>query len=202
MSGIIKHWSAFLENPWRARYAVILLLVNAAGSIYGYFWYHEQLKLTDRYFWLFVPDSPLATTLLVLVLGLSLLGIRNIILDLIAFTANIKYGLWAVFMISDFWIRGGNIDVPELMLWFSHLGMAVQGAIYLKSCSVNFNGNMIIPLITMTAWMLLNDFIDYYFDVYPYLYYAGQEKLGALVAVGFSLIFGAIGIGLIKKDVF
>jgi len=192
MTGIIgllkKHWKAFLENPWQARYLVLLLVINLFGSAYGYYWYWEQLTTVPRKFLLFVPDSPLATTLLTVVLLLSLLGWRNPLLNVIAFTANIKYGLWAVIIISDNWLSGGAIEFNEVMLWFSHLGMAAQGVVYLRGILHNHGLGWVTA--ATVAWMILNDFVDYRFGVYPYLYYWGQETVAAATAYGLTAVIG------------
>lgn len=39
----------------------LLLLVNAAGTVYGYYWYRYQLAETPPLFLPFVPDSPTAS---------------------------------------------------------------------------------------------------------------------------------------------
>ncbi|EPR28178.1 putative membrane spanning protein [Geobacillus sp. WSUCF1] len=39
----------------------LLLFVNAAGTIYGYYWYRYQLADTPPVFLPFVPDSPTAS---------------------------------------------------------------------------------------------------------------------------------------------
>lgn len=193
MNMINHHWHSFLRDPWQVKYTVPLLVVNILGSAYGYYWYAGQLSSTARQLWLFVPDSPLATTMFAAVLFLSLLGYRNIFFSLVAFTACIKYGLWAVIVISDFWAGGGGVRFTEAMLWVSHLGMAAQGAIYVKTC---FRGrpreaarSVSGPVLAgLAAWMLLNDFLDYYLGIYPYLYVPDQELLAKFTAVALSLL--------------
>ncbi|MFZ5632826.1 MAG: DUF1405 domain-containing protein [Bacillota bacterium] len=193
MNMIIYHWRSLIENPWQAKYTVPILVINILGSAYGYYWYAEQLASTDKELWLFVPDSPLATTMFAAVLLLSLLGFRNVLFSVIALTACIKYGLWAVIIISHFWATGGGIRFPEAMLWVSHLGMAVQGMIYLGPCLFTGSraGRRFITgrVVAVTAsWMLLNDFLDYYLDIHPYLYEPGQEGLALVAVVGLSLV--------------
>ena len=191
MDWIKDLWRSFIKNPWQPRYAVPLVLINAAGSVYGYYWYAGQLSATALKWWPFVPDSPLSTTMFALVLLLSLLGVQNALLGLLAFTGCVKYGLWAVILISEFWAGGGPVRFTEAMLWASHLGMAAQGAIYLGSYlspgagSRGFGG----PVLAAAAvWMLLNDFLDYYFGIHPYLYHPGQLLLGAASALGLSVL--------------
>ena len=184
MNWIDSYIRSFLKNPWQPVYAIPLLIINAVGSVYGYYWYWDQLTHTAIKMWLFVPDSPLATTLFTVVLGLSLLGYRKPFLDLLAMTANIKYGFWAVFMITDFWAGGGSIRFAESMLWISHLGMAAQGIIYLFwGSGRRFTAPV---LFVVSGWMLLNDFFDYYFGIYPYLYYSGQVLIAGISALSMT----------------
>ncbi|MFZ5647869.1 MAG: DUF1405 domain-containing protein [Bacillota bacterium] len=176
------HWNSFLNHPWQFRYVVLLLAVNIPGSVYGYYWYAGQLAATSRKLWLFVPDSPLSTTLFSVVLALSLLGYRNAFLSVVAFTGCIKYGLWAVIIISHFWGTGGGVEFKAAMLWVSHLGMAAQGIIYLRNAGV-----ITLPVVAGTAlWMFINDFLDYHLGIYPYLYEAGQLTLALYSAAVLS----------------
>ena len=55
----------------------LLLLVNIAGTIYGYDWYGWQLAETPTIFLPFVPDSPTASLFFVFVL-IALLLRRNL----------------------------------------------------------------------------------------------------------------------------
>lgn len=192
MNWLIGHWRSLNKDPWQPRYSVPILLVNVVGSVYGYNWYAGQLASTAKKLWLFVPDSPLATTMFAAALALSLLGWRNSLFTLAALTANIKYGLWAVIVITDFWAGGGPVRFSEALLWVSHLGMAAQGAVYLRAALFNpagsgrgFTGT---ALSVTAAWMLLNDFLDYYLGIYPYLYEPRQLLLGAVSALSLSVL--------------
>ncbi|MFZ5652625.1 MAG: DUF1405 domain-containing protein [Bacillota bacterium] len=172
------HWNSFLDNPWQYRYVILLLAVNIPGTAYGYYWYSGQLASTPRELWLFVPDSPLSTTLFSAVLALSLFGCRSPFLSVLAFAGCIKYGLWAVIIISHFWGTGGDIEFKVSMLWVSHLGMAAQGMIYLRA-----DGPVTPPVIAGTAlWMFINDFLDYRLEIHPYLYDPGQFFLAGYSA--------------------
>lgn len=198
MKFLINLWKLLLDNPWRPGFVCVLLAVNALGSAYGYYWYREQLAATPLVWWLFVPDSPLSTTLFAAVLFLSLLGRRILLLELIAYAYGIKYGLWAVIVISDFWLIGGGIEPPIAMLWISHMGMAAQGLVYLRTLRPSpWNG---LAVAGVLACMLLNDFVDYcYKGIYPYLYYQGQEPLAAVSAVGLSIAVTVLVLYFVRK---
>lgn len=193
MNWIKSIWISLWKDPWQSRFVVPLLLINIMGSAYGYYWYSGQLAETAKKLWLFVPDSPLATTLLAVVLALWLMGCRNALLSLVACTACIKYGIWAVIVITDFWAGGGAIRFPEAMLWVSHLGMAAEGAVYLRTYLFETlpgagRGFTFPVLAAAGAWMLLNDILDYSLGIYPYLYVAGQESLAEASAFCLSLL--------------
>lgn len=182
-----NNWFSLLSNPWQTKYVIPIIIINTFGSVYGYYWYAEQMYLTPVKFWLFVPDSPLSTTMLVVVLVLSLAGYRNVYFTAIAFAANIKYGLWAVVIISDFWIGGGGIRYEEVMLWISHLGMALQGTIYLVASPMAGGNNIAKLLVVLSSWLLLNDIFDYYVGIHPYLFYPTQYLFAAYSAAVLSV---------------
>lgn len=179
---VIWHlWREFWRDPWQARFVRPLLIVNLLGSVYGFYWYHEQLAATPFYSWPFVPDSPLATTLFALALAGSLAGLKSPLLRAVACTASIKYGLWAVVVISQFWWLGGQPALAESMLWLSHLGMAAQGFVYLRRVC----WSALVALFT-GGWMFLNDALDYRAGLHPYLFAAGQETAAAVTATALS----------------
>lgn len=184
---IIELWRDFWRDPRQVRFTAPLIIINFLGSVYGYYWYHGQLAATPPYFWPFVPDSPLSTTLFALALTVRPPGAWGILFQVVAFTASIKYGIWAVVVISQYWIGGGPVEFTEAMLLFSHLGMAAEGAIYLRT--IPFDRTVV--LLT-GAWMLLNDFMDYGLGLHPYLFAAGQEHLAFVTALGLTASITAV----------
>jgi uncharacterized membrane protein YpjA len=178
----ITLWRELWVNPWQKKFIIPLLIINFLGSIYGYYWYGGQLAETPLIVWLFVPDSPLATTLFTIMAALWLLGGRSSLPAALACAACIKYGLWAVVLITDFWSSGGNIFPTEVMLWLSHLGMALEGWLFLRRLRV-----AVWAGAGIAAWMGLNDFIDYYFGLHPYLFLPGQFGLALAAAVIMTL---------------
>lgn len=193
MNPLIKPCLDFWRDPWQARFTTPLMIINVLGSVYGYYWYREQLAVTPFYFWPFVPDSPLSTTLFALALAIRLAGTGSILFQTVAFTASIKYGIWAAVVISRYWSGGGPVEFTETMLWLSHLGMAAEGAIYLKTLRF---GHAVILLAG--TWMLLNDLMDYGGGLHPYLFAAGQETLALATALGLTVLL-TTGLGLHKR---
>ncbi|MHB1420124.1 MAG: DUF1405 domain-containing protein [Bacillota bacterium] len=172
-----------LHDPYQHRFLWALFLINACGSFSGYFWYSNQLVSTEHSLWLFIPDSPLASSMMALAMLILLTGKRPSAVLLAAYTAVIKYGLWAVILITDYWLKGGAFKGIDLMLWTSHLGMALEGVLFLRKETVTS-----AAVASISIWMLLNDYMDYARDLHPYLFYAGQWLLAMASAVGMTLI--------------
>ncbi|MDD4238624.1 MAG: DUF1405 domain-containing protein [Desulfotomaculaceae bacterium] len=179
-------WRDFWKDPRQSRFTVPLLVINVLGSVYGYFWYREQLAETPFYLWPFVPDSPLSSTLFAAALLLHLSGATRTLFQVLACTVSIKYGIWAVIMITNYWFSGGPVAPTETMLWLSHLGMAAEGAIFLKT----YRFGIQVVMIT-GAWMLVNDLMDYGAGLHPYLFMAGQDILAMVAALALTALLTA-----------
>ncbi|SEN28490.1 Uncharacterized membrane protein YpjA [Lihuaxuella thermophila] len=146
-----------------------LFVINFLGTIYGFYWYKNQLAVTDPKLIIFVPDSPTASGFFTLVLLLYLFSRRSPLLEAFASITLFKYGIWAVVMI----IWGAVLDsAPFLealswqhwMLMVSHLGMAAQAVLY--SPYYTFQSR---EILIVAAWTLLNDAFDYGLDIHPWL---------------------------------
>ncbi|BAF60906.1 MAG: DUF1405 domain-containing protein [Pelotomaculum sp.] len=186
MDLLVRLWRDFWRNPWQARFMVPLVAINAAGSVYGYCWYRQQLAETPLYFWPFVPDSPLSTSLFALALAFRLAGAGGLLFPAVAFAVCIKYGIWAIALITHYWLGGGPAGLTEAVLWLSHLGMAVEGAAFLKPLRLNYGA-----ILAAGAWMFFNDLMDYGAGLHPYLFAEGQAGLAVLSAVGLSVLITA-----------
>src|SRR5699024_6695018 len=110
---------------------VFLLICNIAGTIYGYIWYGGQLSITPLYFYPFVPDSPTATLFLCILIVLILFNQKFGLIDALAFTTLIKYGVWAVIMNIWNFIDIGFVSWIGLMLIASHAAMALMAFMFL-----------------------------------------------------------------------
>lgn len=165
-------WHKFREllaHPLQKNFIIALIITNFLGSIYGYYWYREQLTSTPARFLIFVPDSPLSTTLFMLMLILILKGKRFTLLELLACAGVIKYGIWAAIINIHFGLTSGIFTVENFGLTVSHLGMAFEGLVFIRHVKLPKS------LIGLTfVWMLLNDYMDYVIGVHPYLFDNGQ----------------------------
>lgn len=140
----------------------LLFIANFLGTIYGYYWYKEQLADTPWYFWPFVPDSPTATLFLAIVILLILFNRHSGLIDALAFTTLIKYGVWAVIMNILYFIEIGYVTDIGLMLIFSHSLMAVQALLFVPHMHIKLRDFFITAI-----WIFHNDVIDYVYMQYP-----------------------------------
>ncbi|MFD1395017.1 DUF1405 domain-containing protein [Kroppenstedtia eburnea] len=183
-------WEWFVRQLDRRRFLLILLAVNFLGSIYGYYWYKNQLAATPVYWLPFVPDSPTASAAFTLVLLLYLINRRSPFWEAFAGVTLFKYGIWAVAMI----LAGAALsEKPFLeslvwtdwMLMASHLGMALEGVLYSRFFAFGRK-----EILLVAGWILLNDVLDYGVGIHPWLplSMAGTEPAVALFTLSLSLI--------------
>lgn len=171
------------RDPFRRWFMITLVIVNLLGSVYGYYWYAGQLAVTPVKLWLFTFDSPLSTTLFAMALLSLLLGKGNKLLQLIAYTGVIKFGIWAAVIILHFWWVGGEPTVIVSFLLVSHIGMAMEGWIYIRHLKIPAGYVLLLAL-----WFAAGDYLDYVIGIYPYLYLPSQFPVAAFTAVLLSLL--------------
>jgi len=143
-------------------FLLLLLIINIAGTIYGYVWYGWQLKETPDIFLIFVPDSPTASLFFVFVIAAFLLKKNWPLMEALAIVTLFKYGIWAVVMNLLVFFAQGELDWIGVMLIFSHFAMAVQAIIFSPFYRFKW-----WHLIVTAIWTLHNDVIDYVFFMLP-----------------------------------
>ncbi|MBS4209777.1 DUF1405 domain-containing protein [Bacillus sp. FJAT-50079] len=146
----------------------LLLIVNTAGTIYGYIWYEGQLELTPTYFLPFVPDSPTASLFFCFVLLAFLLKKNWGLAEALALITLFKYGIWAVVMNILTLNVTGYLPWQGYMLIASHGAMAIQAILYAPYYRMKT-----WHIAAAAIWTLHNDVIDYVFMQYPI--YPGLE---------------------------
>jgi len=176
---------AFLQNR---EFLWALLLVNAAGTVYGYIWYGSQLAETPARFLPFVPDSPTASLFFVFVLTAFLLGKNWPLFEALALVTLFKYGIWAVVMNILTFIVEDGLPWEGYMLIASHLAMAVEGLLYAPFYRIRG-----VHLAVAAVWTLHNDVIDYVFMMYP-RYHSLAEYVPQIGYFTFWLSMVSIGI--------
>ncbi|MDI4645513.1 DUF1405 domain-containing protein [Cohnella hashimotonis] len=194
----------FLTQNW---VMTLLMVFYVFGTIYGYYWYKNQLVDTMQTHpaWQlpFVPDSPTASaffTIAALWLWLSPLGtgaskltsgVRGVI-EALAVVTSIKYGIWATIIIFASAAYGSPIVWQDWMLIVSHMSMAVCAVVYGR-----FFLYGTVALGIAAAWTLLNDTVDYSFGVYPSLPQSLDDRLLGVAIFTFALTIFSIGIAAV-----
>lgn len=170
-------YSLLLHRP----FLLLLIIINSAGTIYGFIWYAAQLEFTWNHYspWLvlFVPDSPTASLFFTLAITYLWFNLKKGndekrkkhpvvmgIIESMAVITSIKYGVWAVVMIFAGAWQGSPIVWQQWMLVVSHLGMALEAILYARSFV--FGG---LSILIVSIWTILNDVIDYSLGVFPWL---------------------------------
>jgi len=179
-----------------------LFISNGIGTIYGYYWYKDQLveTLNQQPIWqiVFVPDSPTASLFFTIAVGFLLFpptsklwrGVRKVI-EALAVVTSVKYGIWAIAMILSATALGDPLEWQHWMLMSSHLTMAVEALLY-----VPFFTFGLTSLIIAGLWTLLNDTMDYSYGIYPYLSYRLDPYITTVRNFTFSLTIVSFVMGL------
>ncbi|MFS0781402.1 DUF1405 domain-containing protein [Bacillus sp. 1P06AnD] len=141
----------------------LLLVINIVGTVYGYYWYKDQLAFSKGIFMPFIPDSPTACLFFVLVLIAFLLGRNWGLFEALALSSLFKYGVWAVIMNLLMLKVTGSLHWMNYMLMFSHLAMAIQGLLYAPFYRIK-------PwhLVVAAIFTVHNEMIDYVFQQMPW----------------------------------
>ncbi|GAX91644.1 DUF1405 domain-containing protein [Effusibacillus lacus] len=153
-----------LEILTRPQILMTLIWVNGLGTLYGYYWYKDQLLTTPPIFLPLVPDSPTSSLFFTLFLILLWYNKRNPYIEAFGALLSVKYGFWAVGIIFFFGYLYGEIHWSSWMLVVSHFGMAIEAFLFLRFYT--FKGK---HLLAAGSWILFNDWVDYTFDVHPWL---------------------------------
>lgn len=136
-------------------FLLMLFFINLIGSVYGFYWYRQQVSETPGILKVFVPDSPTASLLFTLALLMIIIKKPKPFMTLVACGWLIKYGLWAVIINTHFLLMGGDYTFTNFHLTLSHLGMAAEGFLFLNKSEFNIN-----HILTLTALMLISDIVE------------------------------------------
>lgn len=169
----------------------LVILICLGGTLYGFYWYKYQLAQTPYIFWIFTPDCPEAVFFFLIWVGLRAAKWRNETFKVIAVTALIKFGIWTVSVIGLFWIDRHIYYWENVMLFASHVGMLVLGIVFAARLKITGRGFLITA-----GWMILSDFVDYYFKVYPWL--PDPDRLG-VIRMGTFILTGLIILWMFKQ---
>ena len=134
--------------------------LNIGGFFIGtVFWYGDFMRASSPPWWAypFIPDSPLST----LLFGCALIWLHrrtpNDLLNRFAIIYNVKYGTWTMLFWALYWARTGDINPMSLLMFATHMGMAIEGLLLFQYLNHTDMRNTAIVF----GWMVLHDFIDY-----------------------------------------
>jgi len=178
----------------KPRFMWLLLAINLIGSIYGFYWYRQQLAETPGILKLFVPDSPTASSLFTLALFMILIKKPKPFLTLMACGWLIKYGLWAAIINSHFYFIGENYTFTNFHLTLSHLGMAAEGLLFMNDANYNK-----YHLIIFIFSMITSDVLDYKLGIHPWLFDQSQLQVALFSVIILTSAISLYCIMLYKK---
>ncbi|MBB3127687.1 putative membrane protein YpjA [Paenibacillus rhizosphaerae] len=177
----------------------LLLWCNLLGTVYGYYWYAEQMEYTvaNNPLWqvIFVPDSPTASLFFTIAVYMLLYppktkfgyGFR-LLIESLAVVTSVKYGIWAVSMIFAGFAQGSALVWQDWMLVVSHSAMAIEALLYVRLFKLG--ETMLIPA---AAWTFLNDTVDYTYGVFPWLPVQLMDDIASVQYFTFGLtLFSAL----------
>ncbi len=145
----------------------LVMLINVAGAIFGFFYYQGLLSASPLRYWPFIPDSPASTSLFAAAILLLYLGLK---LDWFMYAASVyvmKYGLWTLFVIlfySDYFLAPPLRPFYVTML-ILHSGMVIEPILLLPSIERKKQH------LAFVTWFLLNDYLDYEVGTHPLIGY-------------------------------
>ncbi|QKQ98151.1 DUF1405 domain-containing protein [Candidatus Nanohaloarchaea archaeon] len=182
----MRYWEK-LEQVLLNRKALLLFATaNILGTVFGFYYYADQLSANPVILWPFIPDSPIATLLAAASFLLIAYRRDRELVNAFAVIGNLKYGLWTVFVLtyySEIFYAGNTLPM-YLFLLLSHVGMAVQALFLMEISEVELR-----PLIIAAAWFIVNDLVDYSLGIHTEIY--TSQVFPAMVAA-FTLTAGAI----------
>lgn len=161
------------------RLAWIIVLINLAGTAFGFYYYGFQFSVTDPVMWPFVPDSPLATLFIAGSLALWKLDRHSETLAALAFFGCIKLGLWTPFVLLVVEGQGNTFWAMYQFLVWSHLAMVVQAFLIHR-----YAGFSVRAVAIALLWYGFNDVVDYFVPLVGEPHHTVLEA--ELVAGGFD----------------
>lgn len=170
----------------------LVILINIVGSLFGLYYYWDQLMMTPWYYWLFVPDCPLYTFLLIFALIFIAAGKRYDTFNVATAVGLAMYGAWTMFVLlffSEVYFAPENA-LMSVGLWVSHGGMALESILlmpYIKKAGVFF-------WLIAGAWFLVQTFFDYFV---PFTYAGLPMRLHPLAILEYYTL-GTYSFGILE----
>ena len=181
-----------------------LILVNLFWGILGIIAYIPQTTGVSLLFWIFIPDCPLYTTLF----ALFLMDREKVRKDMQPFLwvmsmSMIKFSLVAP---SLYYIYPQHYHAPPVFgitlpniypFDYFHLILLIQGLFISAVFLIRSVRNFLIGF----SWILLNDFVDFFFLTFPYYYLARDHMLFFMLVYLFvNIAIFVLGIFILSKN--
>lgn len=158
---MIRIVKTIVDRVLEDRYMLALVIgTNIAGSLFGLYYYWDQLMITPWYYWIFVPDCPLYTFFLIFMMIFLIMGKRYNTFNVITTVGLAMYGTWTMIVLlyfNEVYFSPANA-LMSTGLFVSHGGMALESVLlipYLKKTGI-------ITWFIAGAWFLLQTFFDYF----------------------------------------
>ena len=179
-------WLAPVPEPLETlglRLVWLVVVINLAGTAFGFWYYFPQFSRTAPEMWLFVPDSPMATLFIAGAFALWAVGRSNDTLTALAFFGNIKLGLWTPWVLAVF--ADAFLEFTALPMYaflvVSHLAMVVQAFVLHRITDFPLSAIGIA-----TLWYTIDLTVDYFIPI------VGDPHHTTIpVADGTEIAFGA-----------
>ena len=173
---------------------------NAIGTIWGFYWYNDQLSQTPWYFWPLTPDCPLTSLCFLLFLWWVREGKRwragwKAVVSWIAVLGSLKYGIWTVLVIGQYALSpGSRPDGQDWMLMASQIGLFAEGVLFRRQLPM-------MPAMYGAAmvWFLLNDYADWFLLVHPRLPLPDEFQFAMWTSIGLTVVIYFWGKSILKS---
>lgn len=170
------------------RWLIFLIAVNLAATVYGFFWYRDQLAQSPFPAWIIIADSPLSCLYLAVAQIAFLRGRRAALFEGLGYLGMMVYGLWSTFVLLLYAALGGRLLLIDWLLIIGHVGMFLEGLFFLFG-----RGTELWAVGVATAWFLFDHWLDYgpsrFYPTFP-----NPELLVSVrnVTVGGTLVLAAL----------
>jgi uncharacterized membrane protein YpjA len=142
---------------WFAFSACAFAFVFGTAGWYGRFFGEVNAPL---WAYPFIPDCPLAALLFGAALLLMHLGRQSNLLNQLAASFCIKYGVWTMSFWALYWARTGDVELSSAfsgpVMFVTHLGLTIMGLLLLQYLQPSVRDSALV-----LAWLVLSDIVDY-----------------------------------------
>ncbi|MFC5972714.1 DUF1405 domain-containing protein [Halomarina salina] len=142
------------------RFVWLVVVVNLAGTAFGFYYYSGQFAATPVELWPFVPDSPMGTLFIALALGLWAMDRPNEYANAFALFGCIKLGAWTPYVLLAFFPAWDYLWWPMYnFLFWSHCAMVVQAFVLHRIADFPVRA-----VALATAWYTVDLTFDYFYN--------------------------------------